>query len=88
MKTKPKVKLVKSGLPYTIERNVPLPARILNRPIYELFAKMKKEDSFLIGHNKKDYSRIQGAAHHWGKKNKASFAFRNTEEGYRCWRIK
>lgn len=64
-----------------IDKNVPIPA---NRNKYP-FRDMDVGDSFLI---EGDLAKTRGAATNWGKANNKKFSIQNTEEGYRCWRIK
>lgn len=54
---------------------------------YEIFAKMKDGDSFLIP--KMDLvNNVKVAAYTYGKKHKIKFTVRKTDTGYRCWRVK
>lgn len=76
------------GLPFKIETGIPMPVRSKAGIYNELFAKMKLNDSFLIGKDKKAAAKVQYQASRWGKEHNTTFAFRATEEGHRCWRIK
>lgn len=82
------VKTSGGGLPFAIERNVPLAARKKPNPYHDLFLAMKISDSFLIGEDKEEIARVTYNAQKWGRENNATFAFRITDDGKRCWRIK
>lgn len=87
MTTTTKLKLTKNtngGGQFKIERGIPLPSRIKPNPYADIFSKMKAGDSFLIG----DSDNMQYHAAKWRHENKDfRFAFRETNEGKRCWRV-
>lgn len=99
----PKLKLAKNSktttaaLPFKVEKGIPIASPVHNRvwalnPYQDQFLAMDPSrnppDSFLIVKDKKKYAKVNYHAKKWGKLNNATFVFRNTEQGYRCWRIK
>lgn len=92
--TKPKTKISLlnktngGGHQFTVDRGIPLASRKKPNPFHDLFLSMKTGDSFLIGDDKEKISRVHYHSGKWGKENNSTFAFRNTDQGRRCWKIK
>jgi hypothetical protein len=91
MKANTKLKIAVNrtgGLPFAIDRNIPLQSRKKPNPYSDLFKAMKPGDSFLIGTKEAVIKTVHYQAGRWGKENDATFAFRTTDAGKRVWRVK
>lgn len=87
-----KPKLVKkqeiSRYAYKIESGIPLPLRKKPNPYLTLFERMKIGDSFLIGIDIEAVRHVKYQAARYGKEFDVTFAFRELQNGHRCWRVK
>lgn len=90
MKNNTKFKLTTKSDPplFVIEKGIPVASRKKPNPYESVFSQMKNGDSFLVGDDDAVISRVAYHAGKWGRDNAATFAFRLTDEGKRCWRIK
>jgi hypothetical protein len=72
---------------YKLENNIPLPSRLKPNPLANLFSGMKVGQSFLIDSGEFDKARVSYLAGKYRQENKGvKFAFRQTNDGDRCWR--
>ena len=88
-KAKTNVTPIKSSAPqFKIEKGVALVSRKKPNPYQAIFSSMKLNDSFLIGTDEDTVKSVKYQATKFGRENNATFAFRITDEGHRCWKIK
>jgi len=79
---------LKTTTGFQIESGISAPMRKKSNPYATTFAKMKVGDSFLIGSDYTDITNVKYYAKSWGRDTDRTFAFRTTDAGVRCWRVK
>lgn len=76
-----------NGVSFKIEKGIPLSDRRGKRKAQYPFGDMKPGDSFAIPETVNVDSVRTAASWHGMRNDGQKFSVRNTEDGYRCWRV-
>lgn len=88
-----KLKMAPPHLQFKIEKNVPISDKVSSKTVYknpyeDEFKEMDLWNCMVIGKDDRLKTKVAYHAARYGKMNNQTFCFRNTEDGWKMWRIR